>query len=239
MVCELYPQAAISPEDEKSDEVMTTVLSQQRAVELVVELLEAKECSPREVQALANVLEVRSLPAHAPLVHARTRHPGPLVVLSGRLSLTGEQGVQDLLRVGDAHGDTEVILDAPSSVTIRALEDSVVAIIPPQAFRQLLDEYPQWSRVWLRASAHRVARTQERLEHLLTPGLSRRLAALLLDRSEKGQTVLPQEMLAQMLAVQRPSVNRILKSLEESKLVQVGYGSVRVLDRPRLSALRH
>ncbi len=67
--------------------------------------------------------------------------------------------------------------------------------------------------------------------------LPAQLAGLLIDEAEAGEVLLPQRILAAMLGVARPSLNKILKDFERRGWVSVGYGSIRLDDPDALSAL--
>jgi DNA-binding FadR family transcriptional regulator len=45
----------------------------------------------------------------------------------------------------------------------------------------------------------------------------------------------PQRTLAAMLGVQRPSLNKVLKHLEQGGLIRIHYGAITILDRPGLT----
>ncbi|WP_241175860.1 helix-turn-helix domain-containing protein [Modestobacter sp. KNN46-3] len=64
------------------------------------------------------------------------------------------------------------------------------------------------------------------------------MAGLLVDEAEDGNVQLPQRTLAAMLGVARPSLNKVLKDLERRGLVELGYGSIRLLDEAGLRSMR-
>ena len=72
---------------------------------------------------------------------------------------------------------------------------------------------------------------------LLGRSLAEQLARLLVDEADGDIVPLPQRTLAAMLGVQRPSLNKVLKEMENRTLVELGYGQVRILDRKGLDRL--
>jgi CRP-like cAMP-binding protein len=63
------------------------------------------------------------------------------------------------------------------------------------------------------------------------------VARLLAEEAVDWRVGLPQRTLAAMLGVQRPSLNKVLKQFERQRLVEVGYGEIRVLEPERLARL--
>jgi CRP-like cAMP-binding protein len=78
--------------------------------------------------------------------------------------------------------------------------------------------------------AARVAGGQRRIVGLLGKSLTVQVARLLTEEATDGRVRLPQRTLAAMLGVHRPSLNKVLKQFERQRLLEVGYGEIRVLD---------
>jgi CRP/FNR family transcriptional regulator, cAMP and macrophage regulator len=82
-----------------------------------------------------------------------------------------------------------------------------------------------------------VARGQQRVMGLLGRSLVEQATRLLLDEQIDERVLLPQRTLAAMLGVQRPSLNKVLKDLEERGLITLGYGRIEIKDAKGLEAL--
>ena len=73
---------------------------------------------------------------------------------------------------------------------------------------------------------------------VLAGGLEAQLASVLLRQADdRGQVTLSQAQLAALLGVQRTSVQRVLKSLDDAGLVEVGYRRIELVDRGGLASL--
>lgn len=59
----------------------------------------------------------------------------------------------------------------------------------------------------------------------------------MLEESVNDVVTLPQTTVAALLGVRRPSVNRVLRKFARSGLVEIGYGTVQVLDATALAAV--
>ncbi len=60
--------------------------------------------------------------------------------------------------------------------------------------------------------------------------LRTQLSMLLLDEQHEGSVELPQESLASLLGVRRPSLNKVLRDLERERLVRLSYRRVDISD---------
>jgi CRP/FNR family transcriptional regulator, cAMP and macrophage regulator len=75
---------------------------------------------------------------------------------------------------------------------------------------------------------------ERRILQLAGRDLKTQLANLLLDEERDGSVALPQESLAALLGVRRPSMNKVLRDLERAGAVRLSYRCVDVADRPTL-----
>jgi CRP-like cAMP-binding protein len=166
---------------------------------------------------------------------------GVWIVRRGRIELTvgraRRRAVVQILRPGDVEGDIAVILGKPQPYTARAVEETLCLFIDASTFEQLLAERAAVTRRWLSSAAVRLDRSQARILELVGRSLPGQLARLLLDEEIDGRVELPQNTLAAMLGVHRPSLNKVLKELERRGHVQVGYGEVIMRDPDGLNRM--
>jgi len=194
-----------------------------------------------DVDALAGSLQPRSLDSGSVLFAAGSGPAGVWLIQSGLVELavgSGRKGaVVAILREGDVDGDIPLLLGMPSPYTARAVGSVSCLYLAPGEFDRLLVSHPQLARRWLTSVATRLANSQSRLMGLLGGSLTQQTARLLLDEADKdGQIALSQATIAAMLGAQRPSVNKVLRELAQSKTIEISYRSIRVLDRSALSA---
>lgn len=164
------------------------------------------------------------------------------IVRSGRIELSRTIGRRHVtlqeLRAGDVFGDVPAFLGDPEPFDARAVEDSVILTLDMPALHALLQTRPLVAQRWFISLAERMAAMQQRLIGLLAGGLEAQLASLLLRESGAGDTVtITQSRLADLLGVQRSSVQRVLKQLEMSGLIESRYRRITIVDAPGLSAL--
>jgi CRP/FNR family transcriptional regulator, cAMP and macrophage regulator len=106
----------------------------------------------------------------------------------------------------------------------------VLLYLPAGSFEALLAERPSITRRWLSSVAQRQAASQLRLAGLLGRPLTEQAASLLRDEAQDGAVTLSQQILAAMLGVRRPSLNKVLKGFEQRGLIELGYRAISIRD---------
>lgn len=164
------------------------------------------------------------------------------VVRTGSVELSriinGRRVALQLLRPGDVFGDVPAFLGEPEPFDARALEDCAILSLDVAALFAMLERRPQVARRWILSMAERMSGLQHRLGDLLAGGLDAQLASVLLRESADGSHVtLTQDQLAEMLGSARTSVQRVLKQLEQQRLIELGYRRIDVIDPAGLSEL--
>lgn len=189
--------------------------------------------APADVDALAEVLEIRRLNAGEQLHAAGSRPHGLVVVQSGQIALYRRAGrhraIVRILRPGDIDGDQQVLLGHPAAYHARADEDSVVLHIDPDGVSRLLAR-PVVVRRLLTSAAMRLAESDSRILGLLGGDTRQKVARLLLDEAADASVALPQTALADLLGVSRSALGRALSGLEADGLIRTRYGAVDIVD---------
>lgn len=194
-----------------------------------------------DLSALAGYLTRRDAERGRVLFAAGKASQGVWIIRGGAVELTVGAGsrrlVIQLLHPGDVDGDVELLLGMPFPYTARAVADTEYLFLEERAFERLLWEHPRVARRWLSSVATRVAGGQRRIVGLLGKSLPVQVARLLTEEATDGRVRLPQRTLAAMLGVHRPSLNKVLKQFERQRLLEVGYGEIRLLDPQALARL--
>lgn len=175
------------------------------------------------------------------VLYSRGKRPKGIWILRGGCVEISEgtgasRSVVIVCREGDVIGDLYVLLGTMAPFTARCTERTECWFLSGDKFRRLLAAYPSLSIAWLCNLAGRLSQARTRVGQVLGRSLSQRLARLLLEEGVDGTMKLPQRTIAQMLGVQRTSVNKTLNEFERRGIIQIGYGSVTVADE---EALRH
>ncbi|NUR27904.1 MAG: Crp/Fnr family transcriptional regulator, partial [Catenulispora sp.] len=144
-----------------------------------------------------------------------------------------------VLRDGEVFGDVPLLIDRDPPYLPRAATSTTCLWLAAGDFLALLDERPALARIWLASCAARFFDSQARMLRMLDGPLPQRIAGLLIREAREGVVALPQATLAAMLGASRPSVNRILRTLEGQGLIGLRYRQVQVHDADGLSRMMH
>ena len=192
---------------------------------------------------LASRLEPRHLDRGKRLYGRGDVPPGAWILQSATVELSAYSGrrrsIVQLLHGGDVVGDVHVLLEEPSLMTVRVASEGGSLFVDGVTLRSVLAGQPELGYLWLHSCARRLHQARLRVLTLLSGTLSQSLARLLLDEERDGRVPLSQSRIAQMLGVQRTSVNRALRALRETGAVEVEYSAVLIRDPGTLSDLAY
>ena len=158
------------------------------------------------------------------------------VVVSGEVELYrgsgSSQRVVSRVRSGGVIGDIAVFSGEPYVSSARAAGPVELLKFEKQPLLAELARHPAICLRWLAAGLRQLERTQHRVIRLLHRTVDGRLADLLLESD--GPTELSQSTIASLLGISRQSVNESVATLRAKGLIETGYRSIQVLDRPGL-----
>lgn len=116
--------------------------------------------------------------------------------------------------------------------------DVELAVIPPDAFRELVVEDSSFREYVFSLFGERLASLLALVEAITYQKLDQRLAALLVRRSKDGPTIAAtHQVIADELGSVREIVTRLLRSFEDRGYVELGRERIRVLDAKSLGEL--
>ena len=116
--------------------------------------------------------------------------------------------------------------------------DVELAVIPPDAFRELVVEDSSFREYVFSLFGERLASLLALVEAITYQKLDQRLAALLVRRSNDGPTIAAtHQVIADELGSVREIVTRLLRSFEDRGYVELGRERIRVLDAKALGEL--
>lgn len=197
--------------------------------------------SKRDVAELGASLVVTPAERGQVLIKAGETPAGLWIIRRGVVELvfgvSRRRRVVQLLREGDILGDSFLALHVDSPYTARAMQRCELLYLPAERFQGLLRRHPQLTVWWLSNALARLSKSRTRIVEVLGRTLRERVARLLVDEAVDGALDLPQKTLAEMLGVQRSSLNKVLQELEQEELIGIGYSHVELKDRAALTSL--
>lgn len=201
-----------------------------------------------EVRRLLSVARRRSFRKGEVVFHRLDPADSLHLVSKGRFKVQvttplGEPATIAVRGPGDSFGEMAIVGEgAKRSATVEALEEAETFCVVESEFRRLRREHPGVDQLLIDFLANEVRMLNERLlEALYVPAdgrVLRRLVELVrLYGSGDGEVVIPltQEELAGLAGASRPTVNHVLRALQEKGLVELRRGKTIVTDPDALA----
>jgi CRP/FNR family transcriptional regulator, cyclic AMP receptor protein len=156
----------------------------------------------------------------------------------------GETVTTAIRGAGESFGEMALVAEgARRSATVAALEDGETFSVYRDDFELLRRKHPSVSELLFRFLTNEVRLLNERLSEVLYLPVEKRVLRRLAEVAElyrdgDGPVVvaLPQEVVAELAGATRPTVNQILRGLQERKIVTLGRGRIEITDLEGLRA---
>ncbi|MBO6562836.1 MAG: Crp/Fnr family transcriptional regulator [Nisaea sp.] len=161
-------------------------------------------------------------------------------------SETGKTVIIQDLKTGHHFGEFSAIDGGRRSASIVAMSRTVVAVLPAEAFRDLLMEFPELSQTVMRRMVGSLRNLVERVVEFSTLGVRNRIHAELLRLARAGRIVEntgrispppTHAEIAARISTHREAVTRELKALERSDLLERTRGAYVVKDLAELKRM--
>ena len=126
-------------------------------------------------------------------------------------------------------------------ITIEAEKDTDLWMIPAEVYRRIMTESAPLSNYTNEIMAARFSEVMWLVEQIMWKSMDRRVAAFLLEEAaiEDAELLrLTHETIANHLGTHREVVTRMLRYFQDEGMVRLARGSVELLDKKRLEALR-
>lgn len=184
----------------------------------------------------------------------RENDPGDalFIVLRGNVAVTrttseGKENILSILKEGDFFGEMAVLDSSPRSATIKALQETEVAILSRDDFLDLLRSNPHMSLLLVLGLSARLRATNEAIQAAAFQDIPTRLAALLLYLSKNfGEDTpggvrltlrLTNQEMASMIGTTRESVNRTLNRFWDDKLIDMHDSHIVIKDKAGIEGI--
>lgn len=160
------------------------------------------------------------------------------LLISGvvRVYKIGETGREiTLYRFGNGEScilTANAILSQKSFPAIATVEKEAEAVmIPADTFRDWVKRYDPWREFVFELLSDRLSTVMAVVEEVVFQRMDRRVASLLLNRMEAGQPIrVTHQEIAAELGSSREVISRLLEDFSERGWVEVGRGTVEILD---------
>jgi CRP/FNR family transcriptional regulator, cyclic AMP receptor protein len=163
------------------------------------------------------------------------------------LSSTGKETVFNTINPGETFGEFAFLDGEERSADAIAKTDCELLVLNRRYFMPVLENHADICLILLKILCQRLRQTTEQVEDVLTRHLESRIAKVLLHLAESagspnisGVSVelhLSQRELGNMAGGSRESVNKHLQTMQRAGLIDLGKGSIVILDRAAIERL--
>ncbi|MEM5518451.1 Crp/Fnr family transcriptional regulator [Henriciella sp. AS95] len=155
-------------------------------------------------------------------------------------NLTESDGFLQMVELGKGHHYGEFVYYEcqPRKLSAQAIGPTVIREVQYQKFRALVEEFPEILKACFQVTSSKNTLLLEVYDDARHLPSAQRIAKMLviISRGHRPNVALPftQADLSTILGISKVTVNQTLKKLEDQKIIEVGYGFIRVLNIGRL-----
>lgn len=211
-----------------------------------------KHLPPSDLDSLAHMASTRLYKAGEPVFLKGDPGNAMMAVLKGRVricsySIEGREVVLNFIIPGEVFGEIALIDGGERTADAFAMEPTELLVLSRRDFLPFLARNPEVCIRLLEVMCRRLRWTSQQLEDVNFLDLRARLAKRLIylwdhrsdatDDSKRCGVRIQQHTLAAMIGTSREAVNKQLRSWEVDGMIDLGRGSITVLDRSRLERI--
>ena len=203
--------------------------------------------TPQQQQAVSASLVSRSVKKGALLHNGGADCTGLLLIKTGQLRafiLSKEGREVTLYRLFDRDiclfSASCILRSIQFGVAISAEKDTQLWIIPPDVYRQLMEQSACVANYTNEIMASRFSEVMWLMEQVMWNSMDKRVAAFLLEEASiqaADRLPITHESIANHLGTHREVVTRVLRYLQNEGMVRLARGTVELTDRAKLEAL--
>lgn len=203
-----------------------------------------RELSAEEQTALRDSARLLHFRKSEQIARAEEQCLGTLVVLKGQIRayMVSDEGREiTLYRLYERElcvMSASCLLEGISfDLMMDAVTDTEALLLPVQAMNPILRQNPRMERHLTRLVNERFSEVMWTMRQILFFSADRRVAVFLWDELAKGRTEIlyyTHDEIARLIGSAREVVSRMLKYFAMEGVVELGRGSIRIVDRERL-----
>jgi DNA-binding response OmpR family regulator len=143
-----------------------------------------------------------------------------------KLSPEGRELMTAIYTDDQYFGLTSLLLNVPYMESAEAIEDTTLCLLPKEAWEELLNQYPEISRQFIRILSNNLLEREEQLMQLAYFSVRKRLAEVLLRLYKQGEPLanaaikVSRDNLAALAGMATETVSRILSDFKEEKIIE-------------------
>ena len=157
----------------------------------------------------------------------------------GRQLMTGIYGEEEYF------GITSLLLQEPYAETAEALEDTTICLLPKEMMEELLNQYPDLGRKFIKILSNHLLDKEEQLMQLAYHSVRKRLSEVLIRLAKQEKAVEPvvlkvsRDNLAALAGMATETVSRILSDFKEENIIERKGSQIQIMDFQRLLHMKN
>jgi CRP-like cAMP-binding protein/CheY-like chemotaxis protein len=174
---------------------------------------------------------------------------GLYLLISGKaksikLATDGRELMTGIYAADDYMGINSMLLNEPHSDTATALEDSTVCLIPKESLEQLMNQYPDVAREFIKLLAKDIKEKEEHLLQMAYNSVRKKMAdAMIRLKSQQsdaeGSFKVTREDLAAMTGMATETVSRTLSDFKDEGLIEKKGSVIKVVNLESLAKMKN
>ena len=203
--------------------------------------------TPQQQSLLSQTLVSQSVSKGHVIHNGSLTCSGLLLVRSGQLraySLSDEGREITLYRLFDRDiclfSASCIMRSIQFEVIIQAEKDSQICFVPPQVFKQLMEQSAPVANFTNELMATRFSEVMWLMEQIMWKSMDKRLAAFLLEETaieDSNLLKITHEAIANHIGTHREVITRMLRYFQSEGMVKLTRGTVQILDEEKLRKL--
>ncbi|RFZ85313.1 response regulator [Mucilaginibacter terrenus] len=208
----------------------------------------AKNSGLAELKKVVAERKSRPVKKNQVIYYDGDRGNGLFIVLSGRIKTAkladdGRELMTGIYSADDYLGINAMLANEPYADTATALEDSQLCLIPKEQLDNLIGQYPDVAREFIRILANDVRDKEEQLLHLAYNSVRKRMAGSLLklykQSNDNNGIKISREDLAALAGMASETVSRTLSDFKDEGLIEKKGSLITIIDELRLSKMKN
>jgi CRP-like cAMP-binding protein/CheY-like chemotaxis protein len=175
---------------------------------------------------------------------------GIFLVIQGKvktvkLNEDGRQLMTGIYSDEEYFGITSLLLQEPYAETAEALEDTTICLLPKDMMEELLNQYPDLGRKFIKILSNHLIDKEEQLMQLAYHSVRKRLSEVLIRLAKQEKAAQPvvlkvsRDNLAALAGMATETVSRILSDFKEENIIERKGSQIQIVDFHRLQHMKN
>jgi len=210
------------------------------------------ELTRNQLEQIISICKVHTYKKNETIFYDGDNYKGFYILLNGsikiyKLSYDGKELILHLIKPSESFSDVPLFEGGGYPVNAQAIADSVLVFVPQKEFIQLIKNNSTLCLNMLVGFAKKMRLLTQKVEDLSTKGVSNRFTKFLLDEIKKsGTDKLPEPFIrlniskkniASYIGTIKDTLSRLLKKLQNEKIIRISGKSIFILDLSKLKEL--